>query len=340
MEVSVRDADGNQFPVVIQPNDTVSDLKARIEDQEGIPKEDQHLSFQGKPLDKENKPLRSCGIQHGSILDLLPMTIQVETPNGQKVSLAVSPTDTIADVKDKLERSHGIPAKDLPLTYKDAELPDNSTLRDHGIKHGDTVKVISSGMQINIKDWKNKVTTFEVKPSDTIGSIREQLQRLKELDPDKQILTFKDTLLEDNDQSLKGYGITNGSTIQLDRFKIYVECPGNGKFVMEVDPIWKIKRIQQSVEANFKLKLDRQEVSFRGTQLTTDDTIGGSGIQHKDTVMVKETVIPEYDVQMGDWQNPFNYSPKSPYKKKVGVRRKGTRESGSGPNSPVPEATN
>lgn len=338
MEVIVKDADGNQFPVVIQPNDTVHDLKARIEDQEGIPKEDQHLSFQGKPLDKDNKSLRSCGIQHGSILDLLPMTIKVEIPNGQKVSLVVFPTDTIADIKDKLEQSHGVPAKDFPLSFKDAVLPDNSTLRDNGIKYGDALKVIS-GMEINIKDWKNKVTTLKVKPSDTIGSIRAQLEPLKDLDADKQILTFKDTRLEDNSKSLSGYGIANGSTIQLDKFKIYVECPSHGKFVMEADPIWKIKRIQQSVEANFKIKLDRQEPSFRGKQLTKDDTIGGCGIQYKDTVIVKETQIPEFDVQMGDWQNPFHYSPKS-YKKKVGVRRKSTRDGGSAPNSPTVAETN
>lgn len=340
MEVIVKDADGRQFPVVIQPDDTVDDFKARIEDQEGIPKDDQHLSFQGKPLDKDNKSLRSCGIQHGSVLDLLPMTIKVEIPNGQKVSVPVSPSDTIADIKDKVEKSHGVPAKDLPFSFKDAVLPDGSTLRDNGIKHGDTLKVIT-GMQINVKDWKNKVTPLEVKPTDTIGSIREQMQRLKDLDADKQILTFKDTLLEDNGKSLTAYGITSGATIQLDRFKIYVECPGHGKFVMEADPIWKIKRIQQSVEANFKIKADRQEPSFRGKALTRDDTIGGCGIQHKDTVTVKEMVIPEYDVQMGDWQNPFHYSPKSPYRKKVGVRRKSTRDeanaaAGSAPNSPTP----
>jgi hypothetical protein len=265
------------------------------------------------------------------------MTIQVETTNGQKVSIPVSPTDTIADIKDKLEQSHGIPAKGLPLTFKDAELPDNSTLRDNAIKHGDTVKVIS-GMQINIKDWKNKVTPMEVKPSDTICSIREHMQRLKELDTDKQILTFKDISLEDNDKSLSAYGIPNGATIQLDRFKIYVECPTHGKFVMEADPIWKIKRIQQSVEANFKIKPDRQESSFQGQPLAADDTIGACGIRHKDTVIVKETQVPEFDVEMGDWQNPFHYSPKSPYKKKVGVRRKGTRDSTSAPNSPAPNS--
>ncbi len=327
MEVTVRDAKGKEFSVEVQPDDTVEDLKARIEDQEQIPKAEQRLAFEGKPLSKDKKSLKSYGIQHGSMLDLEPMTISVETPTGEHVDVPFSPNDTIADIKNKLEELHGIPVKDQRLAFKDNELSDQSTLKDNGIQHGDTLKVISD-MQIIVKDWRNKSIPFVVTPSDTIASIRKRIQQIKDMDPEKQILTFEDTPLDDNEKSLADYNITNGSTIQLDRFKIYVECPSHGKFLMEVEPHWKIKVLQQSVEARFKVKMDQQEPTFHGFKgkLLPNSTIEACGIQHKDTVVVKEINIPKYDVHMGAWQDPFHYSPKSPLKKKVGVRRATTHD--------------
>ena len=41
-------------------------------------------------------------------------------------------------------------------------------------------------------------------------------------------------------------------------------------------------------------------------------------------MVVKEKKVPEYEVKIGAWQDPFQYTPKSSPKKKVGVRRKTT----------------
>ena len=116
-----------------------------------------------------------------------------------------------------------------------------------------------------------------------------------------------------------------GLTIDLDLFKIYVEVPNIGKFLMEADPSWKLKWIKDSVEARFKIKPDLQEPFYHGTLLSDDKaTFADCGIQHKEIVVVKEKNVPEYKVKIGVWQDPFQYTPKSSPKKKVGVRRKTT----------------
>lgn len=321
MEILVRDPDGNEFPVQVSPTDTIGDVKDKIEDQEGIPKDEQRLAFKGKPLTKDKKTLRDCGIKHQSVLDLEPMTVNVKTLDGKTIPVHVTPNDTMDDIKQKVkDKDPSVPADDLQVRFNGKELPDQSTVAQNGINHGDTVDL--SGMQIIVKDWKNKQFTMDVNPSVTMQEVRERIAKVKEIEPDKQILLYKDKLLDNNDKTLGDCKIPNGATINLDRFKIYVEVENNGKFVMEVDPAWKVKRINQSVEARFNMKLDEQEASFEGEVIEATSTIGSCGIKYKDTVHVSPINVPEYDVKIGAWQDPFAYTPKSPYKKKVGVRKK------------------
>ena len=323
MKVIVHDIKNNrEFPIEMLPTDTIDDLKGEVDALASVPKSEQRLVFDGKPLTKNKKTLRSCGIQNGSVVNLEPMTILVETPQGKQIPVPTAPKDTAADVKRKVQDLEGIPVEDQRLVFNGKELPDKSTIEVNGIQHGDVVK-IQQGMEIVVKDWKQKSMTMEVKPSDTIASIRDRIAAVKEVEPQKQILAHKDTMLDENEKTLGECGIKHGAVISLDRFKIYVESPTHGKFLYECEPSWKIQRIQQSVEARFKIQMDLQQPYFGSTLLQDPKaSIGDCGIGYKDTVLVKESNIPEYEVKIGAWQDPFAYNPKSPVRKKVGKRTK------------------
>ena len=66
--------DGTLIPVVVKPDDTVKDLKEKIEDVGGVPVHDQILSRKGKPLDDPKSTMEDNGIQDGDTLDLNPST--------------------------------------------------------------------------------------------------------------------------------------------------------------------------------------------------------------------------------------------------------------------------
>ena len=129
------------------------------------------------------------------------MIVHVETPDGKRIPVQVRPNDTIANVKEKVEEKQGIPAKEHVLNFNGKELPDMSMLQDHEIQHGDTVQLAAASMNIFVKDWKHKTTRLDVKPSDTVQLIRERLKPIKDLDPKNQILSYKDTMLDENDMS-------------------------------------------------------------------------------------------------------------------------------------------
>lgn len=329
--ITVRTPDGASIPLDVDPlNDTLEDVQELVQKKTKIPVEQQHYQHDGKDLKDPRKTLDACGIGHGDVLDLEPTKITVRLPDGQSVSLQVSPTDTLRKVQDRLRDQTGLPAADLDYEHEGRPLEDPFvTLKEYGIGHGDILDALDppttagGPMRIHVKDWKNKTILLDVDSSDTISDLKNRLAQKKDLRPKAQVLHFEGTHLDDDQRTLAEYGIQNGSTVDLDKFKIYIQVPNHGKFVMDAEPGWKVKRIKQSAGANFELKPEHLKPKFNGEFLEDDSSLRSCGIGHKDTVLVliEDTNIPEYDVHMSAWQDPFSYTKKSPYKKKEGVRR-------------------
>jgi ubiquitin C len=323
MQICVKDWNGKQFALAVDPTDTIDDVKGKIADKEGIPRDQQRLTFGGKSLDKDhNKTLQDCEIKHESNLDLEPMQIHIITPEGKKISLNVDPNNTVEEIKKMVEDKEGIPPKDQRLLFNGKELDDGPTLNDCGIKHGSNLDLDLDleGMQIYVKDWKKNKSSFDVVSSETLESVKAKIQEEKSIPLEQQYIIFGGELLEDDSRTLSDYNIEHKSTLNLDRMKISVVTP-TGKFVLDVDPTTTIGEIKQKVQDKAGIPKESQVVEHQGKKLSNPSyTMADNTIQYKDTLNVDIQDGPEYTVQVGPWQNPFDYNPKSK------VKREGTRK--------------
>ncbi len=69
-------------------------------------------------------------------------------------------------------------------------------------------------MQIFVKTLSGKTITLEVKPLDTIGSVKAKIQTKEGTRPDQQSIKFAEEQLED-DRTLSDYNIRWNSTLRL-----------------------------------------------------------------------------------------------------------------------------
>lgn len=244
------------------------------------------------------------------------MQIPVDLITGATLTLEVEPSDTVESVKAKIKAMSGI-TEDFGLAYDGKQMDEadgHRTLADYGIRDPATE------MQILVSGLRGNTWTLWVEPSDTVESVKLQLQEKDGLPPCQQRLIFEGRQLDDGD-TVASCGIREHSYLNLcgrlascdcirthmeaqkliqehhqtlttrpaatDEMQIFVRVLGGKKATaLKVQPSDTVGSVKVKLYYRKKKKTMpcKQRLVFSGMELADDRTLASYGIEEESTL--------------------------------------------------------
>ncbi|CAG8445901.1 11820_t:CDS:2 [Acaulospora morrowiae] len=245
-------------------SDTISQIKNKIHDLEGISPHKQIITFNDVELEGRYT-LSYYNVQKESTLYISykEMIIYIRMETGETIEYESTPPDnSIHKIKSMIEDKKHIPFVLQRITFNGKELYNHHTLPNYKIKNRSVINLEIKSM-IFVKTNTGAIINLDAEIKETIGQIKQKIQEKGFIPLEQQSLFFLSKELCDQN-TLSYYNVQNGSTLDLGykEIKIFVNVIDGKTIELRVKGDYKVETIKRMIQDKEGIHYQQQYLFF------------------------------------------------------------------------------
>ena len=285
----------------VEARDTVSKVKASIQEVEGISIDQQCLIFNGILL-KDDQTLTDYSIHKGSTLHLILhrhvelIALNIILLTGESIVLEYHKDDTVINVKKMLEFLLSIPADQQSLYLESEELEDHATLTDSNIQGNDYISLLmkpAGNMAISVTFPTGVIEKVNVTPDDKVKDVKIKIEHMENIPVRNQTMFYGEVFLEDYSSLLHYYIHQNSNLSLLVELELTITFTDGKQIRMMSDSSEKIHSLKLQINRKFGNPVASQRISYRSEEMDDFLTLANYGIYDNATLFIDEKNLEE-----------------------------------------------
>jgi len=213
------------------------------------------------------------------------MQIFIKTPTGKNITIEVKHTDSIGDVKVKVEEKEGIPYGEQRLIFGLEQLQNGHTLAYYNITKESTLHLVmslSEGSRIHVRTKAHKSTKVYIDDSAKIKDVKAKIHDQESIPSDQQKLFCRSQELKD-EHTLTYYDIHCGAQLCLklvttQDMLIFIRTLFGRTIALDVKASDTIKVVKSKIKDKEHIPPYRQRLFFAGKWFEDELTLSEYGV--------------------------------------------------------------